>query len=92
MRNLLKVVRIFDHRQLPVLSRQRARYERQIYFDLAAIKSNLIINFDDVVTPSRAQRRTDRHQRWAALAKAYIALLLGSAAIERSSSNNGSIP
>jgi len=38
---LLKVVHTFDH-QLPVLSKQRAMSEWQIYFNLATIKSCLM--------------------------------------------------
>jgi len=42
MRDLLKVFCIFDPHQLPVLSKQRAAYEWQIYLDLAAEKSDLM--------------------------------------------------
>jgi len=40
---LLKVVPIFDPRQLPVLSKQCAMYEWQIYLDLVTEKNDLIL-------------------------------------------------
>jgi len=39
---LLEVVHIFNAHQLPVLSKQRAASEQQIYLDLATEKSDLM--------------------------------------------------
>jgi len=53
MRDLCKVVRIFDPRQLPVLSKQRATCEWQIYLDLP--QKRVVWWRRD---PTGAQRRT----------------------------------
>jgi len=93
---LFKAVRVFDSRQLPLLSKELADFqsvpnilkaadEWQICLDLAAKQEQ----FDDVVMFWRAVK--DRLPKLTALAKAYIALPVASVNVERSFSKYGSV-
>lgn len=95
-RDLFKAVRVFDPRQLPVLSKTLTDFqaipnittaagEWQIYMDVAANQELP----DDVTSFWRATE--DRLPKLAALAKAYIALPVSSVDVERSFSKYGSV-
>jgi len=61
IRDLLEVVHIFHPRQLPVLSKQCATSEWQIYLDLATEKSNLMTSHLLACSGGQA---TKTGQRW----------------------------
>jgi len=95
-RHLLKAVRVFDPRQLPVLSKKLADFqsipnitaavdEWQIYLDIAANEEVP----EDITAFWRAVE--SRLPQLAALARAYIALPVSSVDVERSFSKYGSI-
>ena len=94
--HLLKAVRVFDPRQLPVLSKKLADFqsipnitaavdEWQIYLDIAANEEVP----EDITAFWRAVE--SRLPQLAALARAYIALPVSSVDVERSFSKYGSI-
>jgi len=66
MRELLRVICVFNPRQLPLFPKQRATYEWKIYLDWPQKRA-------DNVTPFRAQQRTG-YQKWTVLAKVYVTL------------------
>jgi hypothetical protein len=97
-RDLFKAVRVFDPRQLPLLSKKlddfqsipnvlNAADEWQIYLDLAA-KQHQVDDFDLVMFWRAVE---DRLPKLTAIAKAYIALPVASVDVERSFSKYGSV-